>query len=48
MQVFHGHTKIKLTKGSCDLKDVIVMLCFFAAFAFTSLETWGYQDQSWT
>ena len=37
VQVFHGHTKIKLTKGSCDLKVVIVMLCFFAAFAFLLL-----------
>ena len=38
----YGHIEIKLNIGKCNLKVVIVMLCFFAAFA------WGCQDQSWT
>ena len=33
----YGHIRIKLSIGSCDLKVVIVMLCFFAAFAFLPL-----------
>ena len=33
----YGHVKIKLSIDSCDLKVVIVMLCFFAAYAFLLL-----------
>ena len=33
----YGHIRIKLSIGKCDLKVVIVMLCFFAAFAFLLL-----------
>ena len=33
----YGHIKIKLSIDSCDLKVVIVMLCFFEAFAFLLL-----------
>ena len=32
----YGHIRIKLSIGSCDLK-VVVMSCFFAAFAFLLL-----------
>ena len=39
--IFHGqvygHIRIKLSIGICDLKIVIVMLCFFAAFTFLLL-----------
>ena len=43
----YGHIRIKLSIGSCDLKVVIVMLCFFCSFCFfTSLETWGCRGQS--
>ena len=33
----YGHIRIKLSIGSCDLKAVIIMLCFFAAFTFLLL-----------
>ena len=33
----YGHIRIKLSIDSCDLKVAIVMLCFFAAFAFLLL-----------
>ena len=33
----YGHIRIKLSIGKCDLKVVIVMLCYIAAFAFLLL-----------
>ena len=33
----YGHLRIKLSIGGCDLKVVIIMLCFFAAFALLLL-----------
>ena len=39
--LFHGqvyrHIRIKLSIGFCDLKVVIIVLCFFAAFTFLLL-----------
>ena len=33
----YGHITIKLSIDTCDLKVVIIMSCFFAAFAFLLL-----------
>ena len=33
----YGHIRIKLSIGCCDLKVVIIILCSFAAFAFSFL-----------
>ena len=46
--LFYGqvykHIRIKLSIGSCNLKVVIIMLCFFAAFAFLLLLKHGHVE----
>ena len=37
----YGHIRIKLSIGFCDLKVVIIMLCFFSAFTFLLLLKYG-------
>ena len=40
----YGHIRIKLSIGSCDLKVIIIMLCFYAAFAFLLLLKHGHVE----